>query len=154
MVKECRISVRGETLYLTMLSVVTPTQWVFYIISVLPHYVAHIHIFTNVSIFGCFLTLYRNLGITKSSLCCRIDSKLQFSGSYVKISWEMASEISQMSDSSIVIIQGTVGLYTVATRCHTCFAVTLKYTEDSSLTILRHSLLWSLSCKTKMLGHK
>ena len=46
-----------------------------------------------------------------------------------------------MSDSSIVIIQGTVGLYTVATRCHTCFAVTLKYTEDSSLTILRHSLL-------------
>ena len=45
----------------------------------------------------------------------------------------MASEISQMSDSSIVIIQGTVGLYTVATRCHTCFAVTLKYTEDSSL---------------------
>ena len=46
-----------------------------------------------------------------------------------------------MSDSSIVIIQGTVGLYTVATRCHTCFAVTLKYTEDSSLTILRHSLM-------------
>ena len=46
-----------------------------------------------------------------------------------------------MSDSSIVIIQGTVGLYTVVTRCHTCFAVTLKYTEDSSLTILRHSLL-------------
>ena len=53
----------------------------------------------------------------------------------------MASEISQMSDSSIVIIQGTVGLYTVATGCHTCFAVTLKYTEDSSLTILQHSLL-------------
>ena len=53
----------------------------------------------------------------------------------------MASEISQMSDSSSVIIQGTVGLYTVATRCHTCFAVTLKYTEDSSLTILRHSLV-------------
>ena len=53
----------------------------------------------------------------------------------------MVSEISQMSDSSIVIIQGTVGLYTVATRCHTCFAVTLKYTEDSSLTILRHSLV-------------
>ena len=52
----------------------------------------------------------------------------------------MASEISQMSDSSIVIIQGTVGLYTVATRCHTCFAVTLKYTENSSLTILQHSL--------------
>ena len=52
----------------------------------------------------------------------------------------MASEVSQMSDSSIVIIQGTVGLYTGATRCHTCFAVTLKYTEDSSLTILRHSL--------------
>ena len=46
-----------------------------------------------------------------------------------------------MSDSSIVIIQGTVGLYTVATRCHICFAVTLKYTEDSSLTILRHSLI-------------
>ena len=46
-----------------------------------------------------------------------------------------------MSDSSIVIIQGTVALYTVATRCHTCFAVTLKYTEDSSLTILRHSLV-------------
>ena len=45
-----------------------------------------------------------------------------------------------MSDSSIVIIQGTVGLYTVATRCHTCFVVTLKYTEDSSLTKLRHSL--------------
>ena len=55
----------------------------------------------------------------------------------------MASEISQMSDSSIVIIQGTVGLYT-ATRCHTCFAVTLKHTEDSSLTILRHSLLLQL----------
>ena len=50
-----------------------------------------------------------------------------------------------MSDSSIVIIQGTVGLYTVATRCHTCFAVTLKYTEDSSLTILRHSLLVAYS---------
>ena len=46
-----------------------------------------------------------------------------------------------MSDSSIVIIQGTVGLYTVAIRCHRCFAVTLKYTEDSSLKILRHSLL-------------
>ena len=46
-----------------------------------------------------------------------------------------------MSDSSIVIIQGTVGLYTVATRCHTCFAVTLKYTEDSSLKILPHSLV-------------
>ena len=46
-----------------------------------------------------------------------------------------------MSDSSIVIIQGTVGLYTVATRCHTCFAVTLKYTEDSSLTIVQHSLV-------------
>ena len=45
-----------------------------------------------------------------------------------------------MSDSPIVIIQGTVGLYTVATRCHRCFAVTLKYTEDSSLKILRHSL--------------
>ena len=57
----------------------------------------------------------------------------------------MASEISQMLDSSIVIIQGTVGLYTVATRCHTCFAVTLKYTEDSSLTILRQyfDTLWS-----------
>ena len=26
------------------------------------------------------------------------------------------------------------GLYTLATRCHTCTAVTLKYTEDSSLT--------------------
>ena len=64
----------------------------------------------------------------------------------------MASEISQMSDSSIVIIQGTVGLYTVATRCHTCFAVTLKYTEDSSLTILRHSLVsqggfWARGCE-------
>ena len=47
-------------------------------------YVAHIHIFTNVSIFGCFLTLYRNVGITKSSLCCGGDSKLQFSGSCVK----------------------------------------------------------------------
>ena len=48
-----------------------------------------------------------------------------------------------MSDSSkisIVIIHGTVGLYTVATRCHRCFAVTLKYTEDSSLKILPHSL--------------
>ena len=45
-----------------------------------------------------------------------------------------------MSDSSIVIIQGTEGLYTVATRCHRCFAVTLKYTEDSSLKILPHSL--------------
>ena len=45
-----------------------------------------------------------------------------------------------MSDSSIIIIQGTVGLYTVATRCHRCFAVTLKYTEDSSLKILPHSL--------------
>ena len=46
-----------------------------------------------------------------------------------------------MSDSSIVIIQGTVGLYTVATRCRRCFAVTLKYTEDSSLKILLHSLM-------------
>ena len=46
-----------------------------------------------------------------------------------------------MSDSSIVIIQGTVGLHTVATRCHRCFAVTLKYTEDSSLKILPHSLV-------------
>ena len=49
-----------------------------------------------------------------------------------------------MSDSSIVIIQGTVGLYTVATRCHRCFAVTLKYTEDSSLKILPHSYISSL----------
>ena len=56
-----------------------------------------------------------------------------------------------MSDSSIVIIQGTMGLYTVATRCHTCFAVTLKYTEDSSLTILRHSLLILNSLFTKIL---
>ena len=68
----------------------------------------------------------------------------------------MASEISQMSDSSIVIIQGTVGLYTVATRCHTCFAVTLKYTEDSSLTILRHSLMSILpilyDCKKLLLN--
>ena len=63
----------------------------------------------------------------------------------------MASEISQMPDSSIVIIQGTVGLYTVATRCHTCFAVTLKYTEDSSLTILRHSL-FRLHSKRKVLN--
>ena len=55
-----------------------------------------------------------------------------------------------MSDSSIVIIQGTVGLYTVATRCHTCFAVTLKYTEDSSLTILRHSLVELFSEFTKV----
>ena len=60
----------------------------------------------------------------------------------------MASEISQMSDSSIVIIQGTVGLYTVATRCHTCFAVTLKYTEDSSLTIIRHSLVEAFIAET------
>ena len=59
-----------------------------------------------------------------------------------------------MSDSSIVIIQGTVGLYTVATRCHRCFAVTLKYTEDSSFKILPHSLVQviefftnSLQCK-------
>ena len=52
-----------------------------------------------------------------------------------------------MSDSSIVIIQGIVGLYTVATRCHRCFAVTLKYTEDSSLKILPHSLvLHSVLC--------
>ena len=80
--------------YLTMLSAITSTQWVFYIISLLPH----IHIFTDVSIFGSFLTLYRNLSITKSSLCYRGHSKLQFSGSYVTISWEMASEISQMSD--------------------------------------------------------
>ena len=67
----------------------------------------------------------------------------------------MASEISQMSDSSIVIIQGTVGLYTVATRCHTCFAVTLKYTEDSSLTILRHSLFTcSYTCDINCNGDK
>ena len=56
-----------------------------------------------------------------------------------------------MSDSSIVIIQGTVGLYTVATRCHTCFAVTLKYTEDSSLTILWHSS-FRLRSKRKVLN--
>ena len=37
----------------------SPDQWVFYIISVL----SHIHIFTDVSIFGCFVTLYRNLGM-------------------------------------------------------------------------------------------
>ena len=58
-----------------------------------------------------------------------------------------------MSDSSIVIIQGTVGLYTVATRCHTCFAVTLKYTEDSSLTKIRHSLIMAyLHCLTPIPG--
>ena len=44
----------------------------------------------------------------------------------------MVSEISEMSDSSIVIIQDTVGLYTVATRCHRCFAVTLKYREGAA----------------------
>ena len=33
------------------------------------------------------------------------------------------------------------GFYTLATRCHTCTAVTLKYTEASSLTVLWHSLL-------------
>ena len=79
--------------------------------------------------------MYRNVSITKLSLCCKGDSKLQFSGFCVKISWEMASEISQISDSSIVIIQGTMALYTVTTRCHTYFAVTLKYTEDSSLIV-------------------
>ena len=52
-----------------------------------------------------------------------------------------------MSDSSIVIIQGTVGLYTVATRRHRCFAVTLKYTEDSSLKIFPLSLMKFFSGK-------
>ena len=33
------------------------------------------------------------------------------------------------------------GFYTLATRCHICTAVTLKYTEASSLTVLRHSLI-------------
>ena len=32
------------------------------------------------------------------------------------------------------------GFYTLATRCHTCAAFTLKYTEASSLTVLQHSL--------------
>ena len=32
------------------------------------------------------------------------------------------------------------GFYTLVTRCHTCIAVTLKYTEASSLTVLWHSL--------------
>ena len=36
------------------------------------------------------------------------------------------------------------GFYTLATRCHTCTAVTLKYTEASSLTVLRHSWIQSL----------
>ena len=49
----------------------------------------------------------------------------------MKIGWEMASEISWM---------WVGGLYTLATRCHTCAAVTLKYTEASSLKILRYSL--------------
>ena len=56
-----------------------------------------------------------------------------------------------MSGSSVVIIQGTVGLYTVATRCHRCFAVTLKYTEDSSLKILPHSLMLVLKALTAAL---
>ena len=37
------------------------------------------------------------------------------------------------------------GLYTLATRCHTCTAATLKYTEASSLKILQHSLVAPLS---------
>ena len=39
----------------------------------------------DVSIFGHFLTLYRNLGITKTCLYCRRGSKLQFGGSFMKI---------------------------------------------------------------------
>ena len=37
-------------------------------------------------------------------------------------------------------MHSTIGLYTFLTRCHTSLPVTLKYTEDSSLTELRHSL--------------
>ena len=34
----------------------------------------------DVSIFASFLILYRNLDITKTSICCRGYCKLQFSG--------------------------------------------------------------------------
>ena len=39
----------------------------------------------DVSIFSYFLTLYRNLGITKTCLYCRRGSKFQFGGSFMKI---------------------------------------------------------------------
>ena len=63
----------------------------------------------DISIFGYFSTLYRNLGITKTYLYCRRDSKLRFGGSFMKIGREMVSEISWMWGSSIVIMPGTVG---------------------------------------------
>ena len=55
------------------------------------------------------LTLYKNLGITKTYLSCILGSKLWFGGLFMKISWEMASEISQVWGSSIIIMPGTVG---------------------------------------------
>ena len=39
----------------------------------------------DVSTFGHFLTLYRNLGITKTCLYCGRGSKLQFGRSFMKI---------------------------------------------------------------------
>ena len=93
----------------------------------------------DVSIFGHFLTLYRILGITKICLYYRRGSKLQFGGSFMKIGLEMASEISWMWGSSIVIMPGTVG-YTLLPLDVT-HVLLLKYTEASSLKILRHSLV-------------
>ena len=50
-------------------------------------------------IFCCFSPPYMHQNITKTSPCCRGGSQLRFGGSYVKIGWEMVSEMSKMWDN-------------------------------------------------------
>ena len=95
----------------------------------------------DVSIFSHFLTLCKYLGSRKTYLYCTRGSKLLFGGSFMKIDWEMASENKLNMRQLYCNYAWSSGFYTLVTRCHTCTAVTLKYTEASSLTVLRHSLI-------------
>ena len=126
LVKECQSIVRGESVYLTMLSghsrdthsVSVPNISVllhthveavlkFEVVSHFAHFWSYCSTtlaknmtkIANDGIFCLFSPPYRHQNITKTSPCCRGCSQLRFGGSYVKIGWEMASEMSKMWDN-------------------------------------------------------